>query len=146
MMPAKRLATSLLRIPDEPKVGHDVEVALTKTDRRETGDMIQRVLHPMNAGHLAVDGPADARRQVVSVSMTTIVNVIRGLRGQSGLLTLSQGPPRRVLPLDTPIGCPPRNDARLVEGESKGWEPPSTPADVRLIRVLGGTQSPSSKG
>jgi hypothetical protein len=57
-MPAKRRTTSLLRVPDEPVVGHDNQVALTQAERRKAVDLIQKLLGMVDDGHLAVDGPA----------------------------------------------------------------------------------------
>ena len=48
----------------------------------KTGGMIQQVLHPVNAGHLAldgplaVDGPADAGATVISAPMTMIPMIV----------------------------------------------------------------------
>jgi hypothetical protein len=57
-MPAKRRTTSLPRVPDEPVVGHDNQVALTQAERRKAVDLIQELLDLVDDGHIAADGPA----------------------------------------------------------------------------------------
>ncbi len=57
-MLAKRRTTSLPQIPDEPLVGHDHYVALTKAERRKAAGLIQHLLDLVDDGHLAADGPA----------------------------------------------------------------------------------------
>jgi hypothetical protein len=37
---------------------HDVDVALTKAERQQAADLIQRLLDLVDDGHLAADGPA----------------------------------------------------------------------------------------
>ena len=80
---------------------------------------------------------------IVIMVTTTIVSMAQGRTQGLGLEAFR---PAESLHNVRPLADRPHNDARLVDGESKGWEPPSTPADVRLITVLRDTQSASSEG
>ena len=41
-----------------PTVRHDVDVGLTKAERRRADDLIQELLDLVDDGHIAADGPA----------------------------------------------------------------------------------------
>jgi hypothetical protein len=48
----------LLRFLDAPFLRQDVDVALTKAERRRADDLIQELLDLVDDGHFAADGPA----------------------------------------------------------------------------------------
>lgn len=87
-----------LEIPVAPFVGQDGHVGLTKAERLKADDLIQELLGMVDAGELAVDGPAG-------------VALVRRLEGAMLALRATDGPTLRPVVHGTNIVGASGNDA-----------------------------------